>query len=200
MSEFADRLLTLVSPYLELSAGQLSALERHYQLLLKWNARINLTAIRSLEEAIERHYAECLWFAGELRRHCATAFHHQQPTVVDVGSGGGFPGIPIAVYAPVWNVTLVESHRRKAVFLAEAARGMPNVRVLSDRAENIHQTFDVAVSRAVNPATVLKLPLAASFGLLIGAGDVPRGTSAQVLPVPWGQKRVAMFHVEPAAR
>jgi len=200
MSEFSARLLAVVSPYIQLTADQVAALEQHYELLTKWNARMNLTAIRNLEDAVRRHYAECLWFAAELRRYCETVLRNDQPSVVDIGSGAGFPGIPVAVYTPAWNITLLESHRRKAVFLAESCRVLPNVRVLSKRGEDVGERFDVAISRAVDATSVLELPLAPAFGLLIGAADVPRGTSAEVLRVPWGQNRVAMFHVEPPAR
>ena len=99
------------------------------------------TVIRTLEEAIERHYCESLFLAAQLagRRSCGVA---------DVGSGAGFPGFPVAVLRPDCSVTLIESHQRKAVFLREASRGLPNVRVLANRAEDVTRQFDRVISRA----------------------------------------------------
>src|ERR1700681_467468 len=115
-------------------------LQAHYELLLRWNRVLNLTTIDSLEEAIERHYCESLFLAVHLS---PSPLH-----LADVGSGAGFPGIPVAVVRPDCTVTLIESHKRKAVFLREAARKLPNVRVLSQRGEDIKERFDCAVSRA----------------------------------------------------
>ena len=87
---------------------------------------------------------------------------------VDIGTGAGFPGIPIAVVRPECAVTLIESHQRKAVFLREATRDLLNVRVLAMRAEDVKEKFDWIVSRAVSPADVLKLDLAPNIALLTG--------------------------------
>ncbi len=111
---FADLLRERLRGIVELSPGQIAALEAHYELLVRWNKTVNLTTITSLEEAVERHYCESLFLgahlpAGNLR-------------VVDVGSGAGFPGFPVAILRPECSVTLVESHQRKAVFLREASR------------------------------------------------------------------------------
>ena len=110
-------------------------------MLVRWNKVLNLTSIRTLEEAIERHYGESVFLAAHLPAGVLS--------IADVGSGAGFPGIPIAVVRPDCRVTLIEAHRRKAVFLREAARDLPNVTVIADRAESVHQSFDIAVSRAV---------------------------------------------------
>jgi 16S rRNA (guanine(527)-N(7))-methyltransferase RsmG len=127
-----------------LTGEQEAALEAHLDLLMRWNRTLNLTAIRNREEAIERHYCESLFLgaklpAGRLR-------------IADVGSGAGFPGFPVAVLRPECSVTLIESHQRKAVFLREASRKVPNVKVAAKRAEDVTEAFDWVISRAVSYA------------------------------------------------
>jgi len=108
--------------------------------------------------------------------------------------GAGFPGIPVAILRPECNVDLVESHQRKAVFLREAIRGLPNVHVLAQRAEDVSERFDWMVSRAVRPKEVLSLRMAPNVAILMGTGDVE---SARIVPVPGSERRVVgMFHVE----
>ena len=152
------------------TSSQKLALEAHYELMLRWNAKLNLTRITDRVEAWERHYKESMFLAhklppGPLR-------------IADVGSGAGFPGIPIAIVRPECHVTLIESHQRKAVFLREATRDLPNVRVLGVRAESVTEQFDWIVSRAVSPEDVVKLKLAPNIALLTGRNEVsvPRGT------------------------
>jgi len=137
----------------------------HYQRLVLWNRVLNLTAIRDTERAVRRHYCESIIAALQLPPASAT--------IVDVGSGAGFPGIPIAVLRTDCAVTLVESHQRKATFLKECARDLPNVRVAAERAEQVEGSFDWMISRAVSPATVLQLipRLSERIILLIGERD-----------------------------
>ena len=188
MSEFSQRLCEVVSPYLALSPDRLALLEAHYDLLARWNRKLNLTAIRTLEEAVTRHYAESLYFGRAVGRLVCERLALDAPGVADVGSGAGFPGIPLAVLHPGWPVTLIESHQRKAVFLAESSRAVHNVTVFSGRAEAIGERFDLVVSRAVDPQAVLGLGLAPVVALLAGEADVPRGTIVEKLP--WGDRRV----------
>jgi 16S rRNA (guanine527-N7)-methyltransferase len=150
-----------------LTRDQEAALEAHLELLMRWNRTLNLTAIRGREEAIERHYCESLFLASRLPAGVLK--------IVDVGSGAGFPGFPVAIMRPECLVTLVESHQRKAVFLRESSRSVPNIRVLASRAEQVNETFDRAISRAVSYgdlAPILKL-LAPSVDLLSGAERPP---------------------------
>lgn len=165
---------------------QEAALEAHLELLMRWNRKLNLTAIRSREEAIERHYCESLFLGARLP---AGALR-----IADVGSGAGFPGFPVAVLRPECSVTLIESHQRKAVFLREASRKVPNVRVLAKRAEDVGETFDWVISRAVSYADlagVLKR-LAPNADLLSGAEGPPESLGfvwdAPVV-LPWGSQR-----------
>lgn len=125
-----------------LSDNQISLLQGHYELLLKWNKTLNLTRITDVRDAVERHYLESLFLGAQLPDRALR--------IADIGSGGGFPGFPVAVLRPDCNVTLIESHQRKAVFLREASRDVGNVRVLAVRVEEVHEEFDWAISRAVS--------------------------------------------------
>jgi 16S rRNA (guanine527-N7)-methyltransferase len=174
------------APYGVLSELQLSQLEAHYDALSRWNARLNLTRIRDLEDSVKFHYCESLFLA----RFIPTGSHR----IVDIGSGAGFPGIPVAILRPECELSLVESHQRKAVFLRECTRSLPNVRVLPQRAEEVHDTFDWLISRAVTPSDVLKLRLSSNVSLLMGSGDAPE-LEGRIEPLPWGNNRV-LFHVE----
>ena len=174
MEEFKSLLELEFSPYGALTPEQLTLLEEHYRLLLRWNQKINLTRITGLRDAVRYHYCESLYLAkrlpaGPLR-------------IVDIGSGAGFPGIPVAIYRPECSVDLVESHQRKAVFLREAARQLPNVRVLPQRAESVTDSYDWTISRAVHPDDVLKLKLAPHVAVLGVEGE----------NLPWGESR-ALF-------
>ncbi|MCU1338484.1 MAG: gidB [Bryobacterales bacterium] len=185
---FRELLAREFAPYGSLTSTQLDLLEAHYDLLVQWNARLNLTRIESVEESVRLHYCESLFVgtklpAGRLR-------------IVDVGSGAGFPGIPIAILRPECTVTLVESHQRKAVFLREATRNVKSVSVVTDRAENLKTEFDWLVSRAVSPDEVVKLNLANSLALLVGGEEIP-GFDRREL-VPWGTNRYLVFHVKHA--
>jgi len=166
--------------YAELSVDQLDRLEEHYKLLLRWNQRLNLIRFKDLIELVRLHYCESLFLAlklpeGPLR-------------IADVGSGAGFPGIPIAVLRPGSNVSLIERDQRKAVFLRDSSRQIPNTRVLALGAEVCNERFDWVVARAVPPKEVLALGLAPSAALLISDKDAP--AEADVVKVPWGEHRV----------
>ncbi len=122
-------------------AGQF---QNYLELLQKWNARLNLTAIRDPEEILQRHFVECIFAA----RHLPAEIR----TLLDFGSGGGFPGIPIALCRPEIQVTLGESQAKKATFLRETARslGIPNAEVYNGRVEALDRTFDAVTLRAVD--------------------------------------------------
>jgi len=150
-----------------LSEEQIAVLYAHYELLLGWNRVLNLTAIRDRGQAIDRHYYESIFLAAHLPPGALR--------IVDVGSGGGFPGFPVAVVRPECSVILIESHQRKAVFLKEAIRQVRNVRVVAVRAERVDDTFDHVVSRAVryhDLRDTLK-KLAPNADLLTGAESPP---------------------------
>ena len=121
-----------------------SRFESYLELLLKWNARLNLTAIRDPEEILERHFVECIFAACQLPTGIRT--------LLDFGSGGGFPGVPIALCRPEIQVTLGESQSKKAAFLREIVRtlAVSNAEVYNGRVEALSQTFDAVTLRAVD--------------------------------------------------
>lgn len=181
-SEFRDLLVERFA----LPAEQLDALEAHYHLLLRWNRVLNLTSIHDVREAVERHYWESLFLAERLPPGALR--------IADLGSGAGFPGFPIAVYRADCAVTLVESHQRKAVFLREASRKVSNVRVAAQRAEEVRETFDCAVSRAVSYADLVPAlgRLAPHAALLTGAEEPPDRLGfawEEAIRVPSGSQR-----------
>ena len=185
MDDFKALLALEYGPFGSLTEYQLDLLARHYDLLCNWNKTINLTRIRGVREAVQFHYCESLFLGqwlpkGKLR-------------VADVGSGPGFPGIPLAVLRPDCNIDLIESHQRKAAFLNEASRHLPNVNVVCKRAEECTGGYDWMISRAVRVEGLLKLKLASSLAVLAGVGDAD---GLEVLKVPWGERRVLAFHVE----
>jgi len=169
------------APYQVLSATQLESLSTHYELLLKWNKKLNLSRIGSLVEAVELHYCESLYLGlrlppGNLR-------------VVDVGSGPGFPGFPIGILRPECTLTLLEADQRKAAFLREACHGLSNFRIVAERAEDHTERYDWMVSRAVRSETVKGLKLAPEGALLT--------SQPSEIKIPWGDRRfIEMFHVE----
>jgi 16S rRNA (guanine(527)-N(7))-methyltransferase RsmG len=182
---FAELLRERLRGIVEVSAEQIAALEAHYELLVRWNKTVNLTTITSLEEAVERHYCESLFLgahlpAGSLR-------------VVDVGSGAGFPGFPVAILRPDCTVALVESHQRKAVFLREASRKVGNVRVIAKRAEEVEEEFDHLISRAVSYEDLRgSLKRLAPIADLLTGAEVPADLGMDweaAVAAPWGKAR-----------
>jgi 16S rRNA (guanine527-N7)-methyltransferase len=178
---------------LQLDVPQLQQLEAHFQLLLRWNRRMNLTSIRNPEEIVVRHYCESLFLSCHLPSGPAR--------VADIGSGAGFPGVPMAIARPEVQVTLIESDRRKSVFLREATRGLPNTNVLNNRASEVQGRFDWVVSRAVKPMEVLGegLRLADRVAFLTSAAIAEElKTSGRIrelstVPLPWGERRVLLI-------
>jgi 16S rRNA (guanine527-N7)-methyltransferase len=122
----------------------------YLNLLQKWNAKTNLTAIRDEENILSRHFLESIL--------CARALPLGIETVLDFGSGAGFPGLPIAILRPDLKVTLAESQHKKAAFLREAVRTLNlETKVHAARAEDLKSKFDCITLRAVdNPQAALK--------------------------------------------
>lgn len=173
----------LISFELELSDEQISQLEHHFNLLNQWNKVLNLTAIEDPEQTVQRHYCESLFLGKHLP--------HGPLKILDVGSGAGFPGIPVAVLRPDCMVCLVESHQRKGVFLREATRSLPNVSVISKRAEAISETFDWGIVRAVSYREIEPSlgRLAPNVALLAGEGNPNERFTWNKIKLPWGQHR-----------
>ena len=141
---------------MRLNAAQLAALARYEQELVDWNSRVNLTAIHSSQEIRTKHFLDSLT--------CLLAFRDIPPErLIDVGTGAGFPGIPLKILYPKMQLTLLESVGKKVDFCHHIVRtlNLTNVEVVQDRAEVLGQSpahrekYDWAVARAVAILPVL---------------------------------------------
>jgi 16S rRNA (guanine527-N7)-methyltransferase len=153
-----ERARNLLLPFgLELSSSQLAQLLCYLNLLLRWNKKVNLTAIRDAEQCVTRHFGESLYLARwvELRGR-----------LLDIGSGAGFPGLALKIAFPMLSVTLLEPVAKKRAFLKEVARacGLAPLEVRPERLEDLLPLrslldFDAATARAVKDPDEL-IPLA----------------------------------------
>ncbi len=192
MTEFRERLLHHFAPIGKLEDNQVAALETHYDSLVAWNARMNLTSTRDMEDMVLRHYCESLFVATQIPSDARSA--------VDVGSGAGFPGVPIAISCPWCQVTLVESNGRKCVFLRESTRKLTNVEVIDGRAESVTARYDCVFARAVTWKSLL--PTLRRLGnriILLVSGSDSRELMdllpicwSPPLSIPWGRDRVLL--------
>ena len=156
----------------DLPAAAVAALEGHLRLLLAWTAVVNLTAIRDPHAAVAAHVLDALAALPLLRRNGVRA-------LLDLGSGGGYPGLPLAIALPAERALLVDSIGKKARFLATAVTGLGlagRVDVAAERAETLaadsrhRERWPVVTARAVAslPELVeLAFPLLAPGGLLV---------------------------------
>ncbi|MGA8938340.1 MAG: 16S rRNA (guanine(527)-N(7))-methyltransferase RsmG [Acidobacteriaceae bacterium] len=149
------RIAELLRPYIgsaEVPVGLYGQLSTYLELLTKWNARTNLTAIREPEEIVRRHFGESLFAGLQIgSRQEAGA------TLLDFGSGAGFPGLPIQLLRPEMRVTLAESQGKKASFLREVVRTLGlTTEVWAGRVEAMPEAagaarqFDSVTLRAVD--------------------------------------------------
>ncbi len=233
------RIAALLQPFVEpsLPESMLEQISTYIDLLLRWNARINLTAIRHPEEIVTRHFGESLFLARHLFPHSSQPCHPERsegsafclastpgapliahsamrgppshPRVLDIGSGAGFPALPLKLWAPHIHLTLIESNHKKAAFLREVARALTltNINVLTDRAETLASRpgfprAEVVTLRAVEhfetilPQAVTFLAQNATLALLISTAQVPHLTTHTALkwhppiPVPQSHTRV----------
>jgi 16S rRNA (guanine527-N7)-methyltransferase len=192
----------LLSPFVHLDEMRLRAISTYIDLLLKWNARVNLTSVRVPEEIVQRHFGESFFAADYVLS--------KKPvnSVIDLGSGAGFPGVPFAMLAPDVQVTLIESNQKKATFLKELilALGLKNARVFSERAENYAQSAAVVIMRAVerfDKALPLALRLAQPGGqiaLMIGSSQVETAKSvatqtewSDAVAIPGSHSRILLL-------
>jgi 16S rRNA (guanine527-N7)-methyltransferase len=155
---------------------QVLQIQQYIEILLSWNEKVNLTAIRDPLEILYRHFCESMFAAGSLALETGR--------LADVGSGGGFPGLPLKIYRPGLHVFLVESNLKKATFLAEVIRELrlTDAQVLVRRYEELGEEIaplDFVCSRALGefPAFLEwanSQQIAAKQVILwIGARDLP---------------------------
>jgi 16S rRNA (guanine527-N7)-methyltransferase len=249
----SSRIAQLLAPFLandqRLTANDLSSISTYIDILVRWNARINLTAIHDPEEIVTRHFGESLFAARHLfareaksvsdkggtvalqrrvtRQEEARALvpgaNDQRPatdgqrdiaTLADLGSGAGFPGLPIKLWAPHIALTLIESNHKKATFLREVARALTltDIDIQTARAESLTpDSFDIVTLRAVERFEAI-LPIAANLlrpngrlALLIGARQedqahrtLPRLLWSSPIPVPNSRARILLLSQSPS--
>jgi 16S rRNA (guanine527-N7)-methyltransferase len=133
------------------SDDQVLQIQQYIKILLTWNEKINLTAIRDPLEMLYRHFCECMY--------AAEAIPLKGGRLADVGSGGGFPGLPLKIMRPELQVFLVESNIKKVAFLAEVIRelGLKGAQVLARRYEELGEEvapLDYVCSRALGEYSV----------------------------------------------
>ena len=158
---------------------------------MRWNARINLTAVRNPEQMVTRHFGESL-FAARALLEDRTSY---AASLADVGSGAGFPGVPIKLFAPEMELTLIESQGKKATFLREVLRALhlDSAQVFCGRAEDWGKTADLVTLRAVEQFE-RALPVAAKLVapgrrlcLLAGTGQMKR--AQEIMGDAWSWKK-----------
>jgi 16S rRNA (guanine527-N7)-methyltransferase len=262
----ARRIADLLSPFLgdaRLSQCQLDQLATYLDLLLRWNARMNLTAVRDPEQIVTRHFGESLFAArallhpehshgmapsralepppestpaapvscglpsdprGEARMAPSRALEPPHESLLgagrscglhinDVGSGAGFPGLPLKIYAPDARVTLIESQNKKQTFLREVIRALAltAIDVFPGRAEDLHTRAHLVTLRAVERFQ-RALPVAASLlqpggrlALLIGSAQSAPARSlarhlrwSEPLAIPLSAARILLVGTYPA--
>ena len=203
------RITELLAPFLStaLSEVQLSRLAAYLEILHRWNARMNLTAIHDPEQVVTRHFGESLFAAQHLFPACPVP----RASYLDIGSGAGFPGIPIKIWVPDLMVTLIESQNKKATFLKEVIRALDlhDIAVSTTRAEEFSPATRDRGPETVTLRAVEKfdriLPIAARLAahgrlaLFIGSAQVevarqlvPTLQWAEPVPIPLALTRVLL--------
>jgi len=170
MEKFIQNVKEIIG--LHLTPSQVTAFQVYEIELMAWNAQFNLTAIRDVEGIRTKHFVDSLT--------CLKVMDMQKlpENLVDIGTGAGFPGIPLKIIFPRLRLTLVESVHKKAHFCEHMVEklGLRDVQVLSERAEDVgrmtgqRQAYDMAVARAVAPMPVLVeylLPLVKLGGMVV---------------------------------
>lgn len=201
-----NKIAALLRPFVELDQNLLEQTSIYIDLLIKWNARVNLTAVREPAEIVQRHFGESYFVATQLLAKDAA------PSVIDLGSGAGFPGVPIAMLCPKAQVTLIESNGKKAAFLNEVIRilTLNNAKIFKERAENYQGTGELVTLRAVEKfaqAAALALKMVSPGGrlaLMIGSSqeEEARRLDSTVswyapIAVPGGHSRVLLVGIKP---
>lgn len=167
---------------LRLDAGQLERFERYYHLLAEAGRRIDLTTALTYEQVQRRHFLESAALTVALREEGLLPAEGQHP-LIDVGSGGGFPGVPMKILLPRLSLTLVEATAKKATFLRRLLKELDlgDVQVLPGRAETLareaphREAYQLAVSKAVAPLPTL-LELTLPFLRVGGVLAAPKGS------------------------
>jgi 16S rRNA (guanine527-N7)-methyltransferase len=189
-----------VAPFgaaISLSEEMIGQVSTYVDLLIRWNARVSLTAIRDPAEIVERHFGESFFTAGHLAPRLNSGAE-----LLDYGSGPGFPGLPIQMLLPQVHVTVAESQARKVAFLREVIRTLGlRAEVWPQRVENMpaERQFDALTMRAVEKmaATVEDAATRVREGGWVGAlvGDNIEIAGAEELLIPKSEsRRLLLWH------
>jgi 16S rRNA (guanine527-N7)-methyltransferase len=200
----AERVDELLQPFgFSLSSPQFEVLVTYLDLLLRWNRKINLTAVTNPSGIVQRHFGESFYLSKVLEL---------AGKLFDIGSGAGFPGLALKIAAPELEVTLLEPVAKKRAFLKEVARAcqITDVEVLSDRLEAFAQgprlaSFDLATARAVGgletlvPAAAKCLKHGGQLALWLGADQVAEAQKtgqdlrwSLPVPIPLSNQRIIL--------
>ena len=180
---------------LEADPTVLDRLLAYLALLVRWNATYNLTAVRDPQEMLTQHLADCLAVVGPLRRHLGSGSERR---LLDVGSGGGLPGVVLAVLEPRWKVTCVDTVGKKAAFIRQAGAelGLRNLQAEHARVEALRaERFDLITSRAfasLGDFVHLTRQLLAPGGVWVAMKGRQPQEEVAALPAD-----IDVFHVEP---
>ncbi|MCM1537226.1 MAG: 16S rRNA (guanine(527)-N(7))-methyltransferase RsmG [bacterium] len=140
---------------ISLSGEQYEQFLRYYELLLEWNSFMNLTAITDYEEVVLKHFTDSLSLVKAFPDH--DFLSGRELSVIDVGTGAGFPALPLKIAFPNWNITMLDSLNKRVQFLNEviARLGLKKITAIHGRAEDaarkeeLRENYDLCVSRAV---------------------------------------------------
>jgi len=159
---------------IDLHKDQIKKFSRYLELLVQWNQKINLTSLKTPREIIIKHFLDSISCIKIINKYIDT----EGISVIDVGAGAGFPGMPIKIICPSIRLSLLEARKKKTIFLQKLTEEMnfQQVKILNGRAETFgksidyREKYDIAVSRAVAHLSVLSeycLPLVRGGGLFI---------------------------------
>lgn len=143
---------------IELTEIQAEMFEEYFRMLVSWNEKMNLTAITERDEVYVKHFLDSMSFCKVLSSLNNENYLNGEFSLIDVGTGAGFPGIPIKILYPNCKITLMDSLNKRITFLEEVVRTLKlnNVEVIHSRAEDLghsdvyREKYDFAVSRAVS--------------------------------------------------
>ena len=212
ISRLLEPFLRSQDSLIDMTSLQLDNISTYIDILLRWNAHMNLTSLRQPEEIVTRHFGESLFAARYLFPAPPTVEEDKDEHVFDLGSGAGFPGIPIKIWNPTIRLTLIESNGKKATFLREVVRRLQldSVTVEAERAEDLKKAqADTLTLRAVEKfATALLiatelLKQGGTLALLVGSEQASRVASLtpairwqSPIPVPLSSQRILLIGVK----
>lgn len=164
---------------IKMEIGHLLLFQRYLSALEKWNQKLNLTSITNSKEICVKHFLDSLTALNTVKKCILYKINrNSQIDIIDVGTGAGFPGIPIKIMLPSLRLALLEAKKKKINFLIELVKdlGLKEVNIVNDRAEivgrkdDFRECYDISISRAVAPLAVLyeyALPLIKKNGWFI---------------------------------